>query len=615
MGQLNGGLWIESADQIKVVSIHSHDVIKIFPKNGSDSVLAPLSSIKCFLQDSQGGIWIGTNGGGLSFYDATNNKFIHFKEASGLSNGVVYGVLEDNAGYLWLSTNKGLCVFNRKTKKVIRSFYKTDGLQGNEFNTRAYFKSASGKMYFGGINGLSFFDPAVALSIPSFTPRTILTGFYINNVRKDQHDDRVISESDNKTSIKLNWDERNFSFDVAGLGFTFPSGISYQYKLENFDEDWNYIGNQNRITFTNVPIGNYTLRIKSGNSFGDWEEDGLSVNIEVKAPFWRAPWFTYCAIAFILLLIYLYYKQRTLLLKRRAIHLQKVVEERTKEIHRQQYEIAAQNEELRMQAETLELHNGELEKIKESLEKRVNERTQTLSRLNEELFNQNTQLEQFTFITAHNIRGPVARIKGLVNMLNPDHDREVLKHLLTSVNNLDEVIADLNVVLNIRHGIKKSMELVSVKEQLLLAKETLHTDIESLQAIVDTTDFADVMVYGLRPYFQSIFYNLIHNALKYSSNHNTPIIKCYTQDNQNGRLKIIIEDNGIGIDMRYAKDKIFKLYQRFHPDAAGKGYGLFLVKTQVEVMQGTIQVESELGLGTKFILEFPAVKSGTKNKE
>lgn len=597
ISKIGNAIWFESGEQLKIMRWSDKKIIKSFPKNGSDSLNAPLASIKCIFRDSDHNVWIGTDGGGLSYYDSLTQNFRHFGEFDGLVNNVVYGILEDEAGNLWMSTNEGLSVFDRKRGKFIRTFNKTDGLQGNEFNTRAYFRSPSGTMYFGGVNGLSFFDPGQALKIPSVTPTTVLTGFYINNVKQIDLEDAQIGKLYKEHEIQLDWTQRNVGFDIAGLGFTFPSGVQYQYKLEGFDKDWNLIGNQSRITFTNLPAGDFILHVKSGNSFGDWEHEGLTIGIAVISPVWMSPWFIAGVVSFVVLSIIFFNSQRTLFLKRRAALLQSLVEDRTREIQTQKEEIAAQNEELTAQAEALENSNIELEN-------RVAGRTQTLQRLNKELVDQNTQLEQFTFITAHNIRGPIARIRGLVNLLSPERDREVVHHLETSINALDEVISDLNSVLSIANSTNKNFEIVSLRPQLLLVLETLSQEITATGALIDISEFGDVKVLGLKAYFQSIFYNLIHNALKYSDRQRKTTIKCYAQTTESN-VRIKIEDNGIGIDMRYARDKIFKLHQRFHPNIAGKGYGLFLVKTQVKVMGGKIFVESELDQGTTFTVEFP----------
>lgn len=598
--RVNDHYWFESSGRIHVHELKTRSAIKIFPANGSDSLRAPLASVKCIFQDSNHRIWIGTNGGGISLYSSESETFRHFTSREGLVNNVVYGILEDESGFLWLSTNKGISVFDPSSFSFVRHFNKSDGLQSNEFNTRAFFKSASGKMYFGGVNGLTIFDPQQALRIPTLLPKTIITGFYINNIRQDQEGNPEITRLFSEQKVELNWNQRNFSCDIAGLGFTFPSGIRYMYKLEGYDQNWNMLENHDRITYTNMNSGTYTLRVKSGNYAGLWEDPGLNIEIRIVSPFWKTWWFAFSIISSLALLLGTIYYQRLQFLKRRAVILQNMVNERTKQIQLQREEIAAQNEELEAQTEKLGLINVELEK-------RVENRTKRLKELNDELIDQNTQLEQFAFITAHNIRGPVARIKGLVSLLKPDNLHELIIHLETSVTNLDEVIADLSTILNITHGVDKKLELVSVRNQLTLVLEMLENEIKLLKANVDISDFEDLEILGLKPYFQSIFYNLIHNSLKYADPAKNLVIKCYTQRVHDHYI-LVIEDNGIGIDMRYAKEKIFKLHQRFHTNTIGRGFGLYLVKTQVRAMRGKIEVESELTKGTRFVIEFPNIQ-------
>lgn len=611
LNEINNHYWIESGGNISLVDKNSFSIKETFV-SGADHSAIP-TSIKCFYQDQSKNVWIGSWGGGLNLYQPANNSFSSFGEEDGLPNQVVYGVLEDSNEVLWLSTNNGICAFDKKTKQVIRNFNKSDGLQGNEFNTGAHFQSARGTMYFGGVNGLTYFNPKKALSIPTFIPKSIVTGFYINNIRVDQwKGQNMVGELTNGSRINLDWSERDFGFDVGCLGFTFPSGTQYMYKLENFDQDWKYNREQKRITFTNVPKGNYTLLIKSGNSFGEWEKQALAIPVTVTGPIWLSRWFIAASLFGLITGFYLLFGQRNRMLRRRAVKLQQIVDARTRELQVQREEIAAQNEELISQSESLEQHNLELEKTRTSLEKLVAKRTEELQKSNHSLVEQNTQLEQFAFITAHNIRGPVARIKGLIHLLSisPEDYQEILLNLQGGVNTLDEVLNDLNTILNIQYGIEKTFESVSLKEQMTLTLQSLHEQITSIQAKIDVEGFNEnIRVFGIKPYVQSILHNLIHNALKYSNNVNQTHIRCSASQEGN-KIKIVIADNGLGIDMRYAQNKLFKLYQRFHPNITGKGMGLFLVKTQVLQMSGQITVQSEPHKGTKFTIELPAMNVG-----
>jgi signal transduction histidine kinase/ligand-binding sensor domain-containing protein len=601
IGFMDSTLWTESISYIMRVSPSDGKIIETITKsrNNGPSFSFP---IKCFYQDQHGNRWIGSWGVGLGLFQG-DGSFKYFNEKDGLPNSVVYGILEDKHNNLWLSTNKGLSVFNTQQKKSVRNFYKEDGLQGNEFNTKAFYKSPGGKFYFGGTNGLTFFDPEEAMKIRVEIPKTILTGFFINNTRVDRLKDGNVYKPEATNDIVLQYDERNFSFEIAGLGFSSPGRIQYQYFLENFNPTWMRIGNQRIISFTNIPPGKYTFRAKSANSFGEWETDGLTIHLVIKGPFYSTAWFRWTMLVLVVLSVYVYNRQRTSSLRAKARYLESLVNERTRKIQYMNEEIAAQNEELASQSESLSIHNNELILIKSSLEKMVDERTGELQKLNGELIKQNSQLEQFAFITAHNIRGPVARIKGLLQLF-PKRNWEELRYLESSINDLDQVISDLSTILDVRHGTDKAFELVELKTTLLQAIRTIEDDLVRKGAAVEFSEFEDISLIGIRPYFVSIFYNLLHNAVKYGAQTRPLTIVCRARKDQHATY-IEIEDNGIGIDMRYAEKKIFNLYQRFHPSAKGKGFGLFLVKTQVEAMNGCIEVRSEVNKGTVFRIVIP----------
>lgn len=602
IGLFKNELWIESEFEVSVLDITGKNVVRSFKKNSYTSSSFPQAPIKCFYTDTDDQLWIGSWGGGLTVYDAASQQFKSYTEADGLPNSVVYGILEDAHGNLWLSTNKGICVFDKKNRKVVRNFNKDDGLQGDEFNTNAYFKSPSGKFYFGGINGLTYFNSNEAIQINSTIPKSILTGFFINQIRTDNLKNGEVINQYGDQDIVLDWNERNFGFEVASLGFTYPGRTRFKYILENFDQTWNVVDTETRLSFTNIPPGNYTLRVLSSNSFGDWETTGLRIGIVVKGPFWKDPLFIFFVVVVCIVSVVVSYFWRITALKRRAHYLQSLVDERTREIQIKNEEIQAQNEELITQSETVGKQNEELIQIRTSLEHKVEERTKVLKNLNKHLIEQNTQLEQFAFITAHNIRGPLARIKGLLNLLPKDASKE-MSYLDLSVQNLDEVISDLSKIINIRHGVDQLMESVPLKTMLTQVIQALEEDIEKKQATIDIDEFEDIVINGIKPYLYSILYNLLHNALKYSTSVRQPYIKCSAKK-VDSKIVVSIEDNGLGIDMHYASKKIFGLYQRFHINIAGKGLGLFLIKTQTEAMGGEITVSSELNHGTSFTLVF-----------
>lgn len=255
--------------------------------------------------------------------------------------------------------------------------------------------------------------------------------------------------------------------------------------------------------------------------------------------------------------------------------------------------------------------NQILAEYNKNLETQVEQRTKELVKTNLELIRQNNQLEQYGYITAHNLRSPVARILGLTNILNidkfdPTVDRHILDKLQLTANELDTIIYDMNAILDVKSGIKNSYEIVDFHERLEKIRSILKESITNTQTTIEADFSAVKSCFSIPAYIESIFYNLISNAIKYRSPKRNPEIKI--RSNIKGeKLELTFSDNGIGMDLSKMKDRIFSLYQRFHDHVDGKGMGLFLVKTQVEALNGNINIESTVNKGSTFSITIPLV--------
>jgi signal transduction histidine kinase len=313
-------------------------------------------------------------------------------------------------------------------------------------------------------------------------------------------------------------------------------------------------------------------------------------------------------------------EERNKILTDQNTKLEHRVAKRTQEIAAQNEEIISQTEELAAQHEALtfqnkqlfeahkiiEEQNREIQLKNEELEMEIKNRTQELQNTNRELVLHNNQLEQFAFIAAHNLRAPLARILGLANVVELSKTAEdkdtALKKLVTSTQDLDHVIRDLNLILNIQ---KHTSNLVSVEllPAFVRVIKMLEKEIEETKALI-LKDFSEAdKVYAVAPYVESILYNLISNAIKYRDPSRTPIINLSTSL-EHEFVCLTISDNGLGINLGKYKQNMFTLYKRFHTHMEGKGLGLYLVKTQITALGGKIDVESEIDQGTTFKVYF-----------
>jgi PAS domain S-box-containing protein len=229
-----------------------------------------------------------------------------------------------------------------------------------------------------------------------------------------------------------------------------------------------------------------------------------------------------------------------------------------------------------------------------------------------ELIKRNQDLEQFTYIISHNLRAPVANIKGLSNLLScfehVDTDcLETLDALALSIKNLDKVIIDLNQILQTSKHVSDKNEQVSLPVLVKEISSVLQSMILSNNATLNC-DFSEIdELYILKSYMYSIFQNLIVNSIKYRKIEINPVIDITSKRNGD-KITICFKDNGKGIDLTKNGAQLFGLYKRFDHTVEGKGMGLFMVKMQVESLGGTITVESELGKGTEFIIELTVEK-------
>ncbi len=248
------------------------------------------NEILCFHEDDKGFLWIGTYGKGFDKFDPVHEKFFHYRDINEVSTAVIYGILEDEQDNLWLSTNNGILMFNKSTNKI-KAFDIEDGLQSNEFNGTSYYKSLKGEMFFGGQYGFNSFFPD-AVKVDSVVPKIIISDILVNNVSVIPGEKAPIDRNINEArEIILRHQQNNITLYFSGLHFANPLRNKYKYKLEGFDKEWIDAGNKRFVSYTNLPYQTYTFYVRASNSDGIWNNQGMSIKIKVKAPFWATIWF------------------------------------------------------------------------------------------------------------------------------------------------------------------------------------------------------------------------------------------------------------------------------------------------------------------------------------
>ena len=263
---------------------------------------------------------IGTLGNGIIAFDTASGNILTITEKNGLPNNTIYSMVPDKLGNLWMSTNKGITRFSPPAdlQKVNDShfslFTAEDGLQGNEFNTGAWHVDANGILYFGGTNGINWFDPVKYTGANPQAP-VVITQASINN--KPWEGDTAITY---KKILNLPWHQNSLSFSFAALDFVAPGKIIYYYQLYPYDKNWVEAGNRNYAAYTNIPPGEYTFRVKAWGPNMGTKDAEATLSIIITPPFWKTWWFIGLLVLALGTLLYMLYQYRI----NQLIALQKV---------------------------------------------------------------------------------------------------------------------------------------------------------------------------------------------------------------------------------------------------------------------------------------------------
>jgi signal transduction histidine kinase len=349
-----GGLWVGTRNKGLDYFDYQTGKFTHYLSRPDDAASLNGNNVLSIFIDRGGVLWVGTTNG-LNRFDRTSGKFQQYREKDGLPNEYIYAILQDPQGSLWMSTNKGISRFDPSSGKF-RNYDSNDGLQSNEFNAGAAFQSKSGEMFFGGIYGFNSFFPDVIQDNP-YPPAVVLTSL-------TRHGEQVSMDSAIETAreVTLKWPDNYFDFEFVALNFVRPEQNQYAYKLEGFDNDWNMLGNRHSGRYTNLPGRTYTLHLKAANNDGVWNEAGTAIKITVVPPVWDTWWFRGLLLLGVAVVITAGIQIRTRSVEKRNQELERVVHERTNEIEKlfeQNKELAVMEERKRL---ALDLHDSAKQK-------------------------------------------------------------------------------------------------------------------------------------------------------------------------------------------------------------------------------------------------------------
>ncbi|MDD3079741.1 MAG: two-component regulator propeller domain-containing protein [Paludibacter sp.] len=514
--------------------------------------------VLCLYKDRKGILWAGTSMGLNKLVGYKNLKpvFTHFTEKDGMPNNTIHGILEDGEKNLWLSTNKGIAKLIKEKKGYrIIAYYKKDGLQNNEFSDGAFYKSpATGVFYFGGINGFNVFNP-LEIVHSSYMPNLLLDAFYLDN------EETNIDENIKNGNLLVSYKNKSFSFRFIPVDYISGSKCEISYMLKGFQKEWIQLGTSNTIVFSNLPQGEYELKVRCSNADKIWSNQYYTLRIRMLPPWYQSKiaYATY-TLLFLLLVFGIQKFVRYQINIKNNIRLKELDKQKTEEIHQ---------EKLRFFTNIAHEFSNSLTLIYGPCEQLLRAHS----------------TDNFTRKYINVIKSNSERMQSLIQQLI-DFRKAETGHLKLQIEQID--IPEL--VRFEADNFQDVLEQKRIQLQLLFSPEKIiwNTDRDSLDKIV---------------------FNLISNAVKYTPQDETIEISV-TAGYEN--LTLRVTNTGIGIDPEYQNNIFdrFEVLNRFEKQVSKgletrNGIGLALCKSITEVLHGSISVESDGNSFTSFVVSIP----------
>ena len=550
------------------------------------------------VQDSHLNLWIATQGKGVFFYNPYFDTWANYttsRNHGSLPHNHVNQIKISEEGKIYAATSNGIAVFNEKDHSFHKiemelpsrqativepdgqslwiatmagltrlwndgkreQFTGLDGLPSNAFSAGASIRGSDGRIYFGTTKGICIISPD-DIKYNTVVPPIRFTGLDIINESVNVGDETLPESLNTIRKLTLRRDQHTFTIYFAALSYAHPWYNSYRYKLEGFDKDWIQGNNINRATYSNLPPGKYKFRVIASNNDGTWNNEGVSLDIEI-LPEWYATWWMktiYILAAIFLGLFIVRYDMR-----------------RREKAYRE-----------------------ELARMADNKEKEV----------------YRTKLNFFT-IVAHEIRTPVSLIIGpLEKVMEAAKDfPKASRSDLSMINsNAKRLLSLVNQMLDFKKVEESALPTVfnrvALRPLLESVAERFRPSIEHKGATLLANYPSPDMEVDICPEsFTKLVSNLLNNARKFTKDR--VLLSCIARE-ADGKFVIVVEDNGIGI----SKDNIAKIFTPFYQiinnpneSRGGTGLGLSIVKSVAESHGGSVEVESEPGKGSKFIVTLP----------
>ena len=596
--------------------------LKFWRSNKDNSETISYNDVWSIVIDKVGRIWIGTNGGGLNYFDKEKNRFIYlttknsngllksnsilflyqtqskaendkttlwvcsdqgliklvlknltdfnsieeliissktYTSKDGLSSEVVKSIVENGNGDIWISTSNGIFVYDDRADRFNRISYAFERRQ-SDYNSGASLNFKDKFFLFGSIDGLNIFQPKQVIQ-SDYKPVVIISDFQLFNKSVLSIDNSPIKSPLNKNGeIKLSYNENVFSFQFTATDYNNPSTIKYAYMMKGFDKDWNFTENRRFVTYTNLNPGEYEFLVKATNSDGLWNDVPTVVKIIISPPWWRTVW---AYIAYIFLFF-----TGILTIRRLEINKAKLLNE-------------------------IKMKNFEAEKLREV----------------------EAMKSRFFANISHELRTPLMLIKGPIDeLLNKNSNAKVSELAELAARNSEKLKSLIDQLLELTQLESAKIPVKAVYENIVEFSRNILWSFKNLAAqkqieLIFESEEEKIVAWFDKDILEKILNNILSNALKFTNAQGKIGIKIsFLKSDINPKAAIKIFDTGVGIDEK----NINKVFDRFYQSTesvrknyAGFGIGLSLVKELIDLHKWEINLFSEKMKGTEFLILIP----------
>lgn len=539
--------------------------------------------------DKDGDVWAGTNGGGIN--RITANGVEVFTTAHGLREDVTLMIMEDDNGYLWIGGNQGITRIKKSDFREVAEgrlqkfpkidFGRSDGLQNAEISgvsSPCIIRSKDGKIWFTTVGGLACVDPDQLIEEMPVLP------LHIEEVRAAErsfYPDSVITLDAGTNAVE---------FHYTSVSYIAPERIRFRYRLSGFSEDWVDAGTRRAAYYTNLAPGSYTFSVGTSTDDGTWSSHEATVTVVIKPFFYQTPYFAVLVGLGLILIGAGLYALRTANLHRHAKHLKSVVDERTKDL------VDAK--------ERIEVHLKDVESARDEL-----------TRSNSRLDKANKEKSDLLGILSHDFKNKVVNLNHFARTINGEQQNvDVVKEhaqlMEQTTQYMLRLIEDTLSSSALEKGqlvfTKERVDIVQLTE-LIVLKSRIQLQQKS-QSVEFRTNMERCIVSGSERWLNEAIDNLVNNAGKFSRPGSSIGV---TLEVNETHVRVSVKDEGPGLTDD-DKKQLFQHFKRLSAQPTGgeisTGLGLAIVHKIVEMHNGKVWAESELGSGTTFIIELPVYR-------